>query len=880
MMPPKARKVVSDLIDNLFGQELEEKTRLDPKENIFQYWERVNLKDKTGMTAGQFFSKYAKPFLPKEFESYDYGKEPQESSRAARNNEILSLLMHRLADPETLESRLTPGGFAGSSLSAKEMRILLNPSLLQEIGAVASNGKIDLDVVRTYAEKTDDDVKNSYDVLDPMTLVYYNQQNQIAGTLIGVFANHNSNHMFASMAKELTVSDPIKMCGHSYNDLIHSPKGVDTSLTTAEFLAASVDAVKDPVLNFLNLNRFTADTGALLARLGYTSEEIGLLFNQPIIKRLCSILANDIYSDIDAAVETIMQELYPQGTKMEREELLTKENLATNISSYNIAEDKTEWMKSHELSQLAALAVFQKASSYAKQLSGFIGVTKFTAANSVGSTWGNLYHAKYVVRRYLKQMREADANTPHLIVQAYQSVYQDDDMTFGISDNMRNMNEKDYFRRIIDNPFAFEQCSYDMMKSFMDYLCGQGQNEMFYPYETTLYRGIREGLNDLTKSSVLNEDTINSIHDDILVWILSNMKDSSFDGNRRVQIPNSEDTVSAQDYYTDYFPGILYQMKHGNVRGLSFTALKLLDKFEFNYNSKEHKHTSISVAHTTLLSKHHKEDISILWDSLARSKYNTHKQLAKDLFLYCFFKHGFDFVTTSFVHLAPPSVKNLLFFGVDLYEASALMEGLNYTQGINNLLVNGRFNTKDHIRQAIRAYIRNHWDNNSFVYTFRHSDNEDIKKYISIKDDILKISIPVNSKNQPSFYSKVVFTQSEKGTKVVPAVMYNNELYELIPIYDRSESLPFNESSKLITEVWYRKADQIGDPGRYKKYSDILTQDQQAERELIDEFWSNNIQKLQEKDKEDNEFLTDSSSVKVQRLFMGSDGKMQKDCFS
>lgn len=71
---------------------------------------------------------------------------------------------------------------------------------------------------------------------------------------------------------------------------------IDTALSLAEFLSASVDAVKDPVLNFMNLNTITADSGAVLARLGYSMEDIGLLFNQPIIKELCEIhITNNAY---------------------------------------------------------------------------------------------------------------------------------------------------------------------------------------------------------------------------------------------------------------------------------------------------------------------------------------------------------------------------------------------------------------------------------------------------------------------------------------------------------------------------------------------------------------------------------------------------------
>jgi hypothetical protein len=71
----------------------------------------------------------------------------------------------------------------------------------------------------------------------------------------------------------------ISFFGHFYKNLIKAPEGIDVNGTMAEFLAAAVDAVKDPTLGYLNLNTLTADAGAMLARIGYTMEEIGILFN-------------------------------------------------------------------------------------------------------------------------------------------------------------------------------------------------------------------------------------------------------------------------------------------------------------------------------------------------------------------------------------------------------------------------------------------------------------------------------------------------------------------------------------------------------------------------------------------------------------------------
>nr|DAI58698.1 MAG TPA: hypothetical protein [Crassvirales sp.] len=80
------------------------------------------------------------------------------------------------------------------------------------------------------------------------------------------------------MLHKYELNSPIAFGNHmdGLKDLIHSP---NAKKTCAELLAASVDAVKDPVLNYLNLNETTADAAAVLARLGYSTTEIGLLLN-------------------------------------------------------------------------------------------------------------------------------------------------------------------------------------------------------------------------------------------------------------------------------------------------------------------------------------------------------------------------------------------------------------------------------------------------------------------------------------------------------------------------------------------------------------------------------------------------------------------------
>ena len=64
-----------------------------------------------------------------------------------------------------------------------------------------------------------------------------------------------------------------------------SPNGDRISKNCANFSAASVDNVKDPVLADLMQNTQTANIAGFMLRAGMSVEEIGLLFSQPLVRR-------------------------------------------------------------------------------------------------------------------------------------------------------------------------------------------------------------------------------------------------------------------------------------------------------------------------------------------------------------------------------------------------------------------------------------------------------------------------------------------------------------------------------------------------------------------------------------------------------------------
>lgn len=637
-----------------------------------------------------------------ELEEYDYNKSPLEQGStpevgvALRNNMLIDLISKRLMDEETFNERYTPGGFANKSKAAREMRELLYGDTE---GLLGNEGFNFTELERRSKENKDPEP--NYDPTDPMTIVIYNQQNQVAGKLIGIFANQNTNHAFASLMKEFKLVTPISFCGHSYSDLLHAPDGIDTSLNIAECLSASVDAVKDPVLNFLNFNTVTADAGGMLARLGYTGREIGLLFNQPIIKELCDTVFNEGIS-VDAAIYELkniyLQQLKEQGgnTIDPTDTMFSASTLAKNIIEDRKQREKAtnskdlKWSIKKIQAQLNILDKFAEIYQTAGELSNFVTSTKFTASNAVGSTFGDMYSQQIKVKNYIASFSRKD---PKIIMKVTDSITTpiNNEESYGMSD-------EEYINRLIcsglGNPFAYEQAIYDMNRRAIKLL------NKYYPYDNDVYVEIRNLAAKLTKAQFLDADTINSIHNDLLVYMLAQQENSLFDEESQSNglIINGE-RISNRDYYTKIFPERVTSLIEGNP---SYKEDFAIFKYMFP-TENEAEELELRIQDVGGLNTAQKDIIRDSWTALMQEDPN----LARDLFMYNYYRLGFGFSPRAFMHLAPMAIKESIMVNNDT----------SYIQFLNDVLKGSRKGVNS--TEFIKQYIRNHSDNYRFVYTAR-----------------------------------------------------------------------------------------------------------------------------------------------------------------
>ena len=643
-----------------------------------------------------------------DFEEFDYSKPAwdKSQSRVARNNTLITLMQKRLEDPQTIKDRTTPGGFTHASAAAKYIRTLMGIDNL------------------------------NYDYSDTWTMVVYNQQNQVAGKLIGIFANQNTNNAIASLMKEFSLMQPIAFGNH--------PNGLSNLLNpnalTKELLAASVDAVKDPVLNFLNLNTITADSAGMLCRLGYSFEEIGLLMNQPIIRELCEYCMDNNMSDIDTAIDNLLQDY---GARDDYADMsfsrLTVDVLAKNITDFRDNPDIMNYSY-YVFNQAQVLELFRSIYATAKEVGAFVTNTKFTASNAVKSTFGGMYAQQDRVIRYVNNLKSSKNPRLSIIV----SDFVDSPITLDL--NIGNVEE--YMAQILNNPFGYEQVMYDANVQAVKEL------SKYYPYGNSTYTNIRNFMTDLTKSG-LDETTIDQIHEYMLRYMIGLDEHSKFNPEYPINLDNGE-TVRAEDYYTKYVPLKVSNLLRTNKELKSLPIFSLL-----TFEEGSDGNVQMKIADSGALTPTQKDEVRDSWEVLLTNPELS--QVAKDLYMYSYYQSGFGFGVIGFNHLAPLELKLQL----DLNGETS------YTSFLNSVLDDNI--SVDEVKFA-RMFLSTHRDNNRLVYEPKSRQYTYIKSYVyqnGMPVDSFILNVTTNKNKVKPF----ILRSTKEEVHYRPAILVDGLLY-------------------------------------------------------------------------------------------------------
>lgn len=313
------------------------------------------------------------------------------SQKAQNDNYLIDTAFGFLTNPLTEQEQFTPGGFE----DVKRYAYL--------IAAYQNSNKPWNELQSMKTEDLKKLAKTNENLIYPQTQVAYHKQNMVAAKLIGVFAVANVSHAFIALGEgkaeinckfyDKVVAINNHQFGYvgvnkkgkpevmgSFNiDAIYGYSGERISRILAQFLAASVDAVKDPVLNLLNINLKSVNLAVTLARIGFDIQTISLFMNQPSIKR---VIDTAILNDSDLSLEI-------------EKELNRLQNI-TSPNDFKIAQsqegmifDNEDWLTSlkneDDLTAVKNLTLAAQLLNYSRVFSAITGVTK---QNSISSAVG------------------------------------------------------------------------------------------------------------------------------------------------------------------------------------------------------------------------------------------------------------------------------------------------------------------------------------------------------------------------------------------------------------------------------------------------------------------------------------------------------------
>ena len=610
----------------------------------------------------------------------------------------------------------------------------------------------ELDILNSRVNDRNHDAEPNYDPSDIMTIIEYNQQNQVAAKLIGIFANQNANHAISSLLRSFSLIHPIEFMGHSYKDFLNHKdeygNSIDVTGNLAELVAASVDAVKDPTLKFLNLNTLTADAGAMLVRLGYSIEEVGILFNQPIIKELCnyaftngcslSVAINQMYKNKFENIPVDDKDAYKYLTK----EVLIANQYKNRINKLQTPTSDIEYTKG----QAHVLKLFEKITKVSQDFTNYIQTTRYTASNSVKSTFGDMYEQQYKVDKYMSKMKEG--TLPFVI-----EVTAESDEIKTIDNDIRNLelSNSEYIKKLAKHPFAYEQCMFDMNRKMLKLF------DKYFPYEKNLYKQARGTLAAYTHENRMLANTINLLHRDLPIYILSNM-DSYLNQNfNRVYQENPGDdvqSITSEQYYNEKLikKVAAFKKEYKGNNDFIMSLNIMTDSSGYDY---------ISIPNILQLSQEQKESLTENWLSLWQN--SETRQLAEDLFMYCLYNNGTNYSYSSFASLAPTLLKQ----NVEVAKHLTYSNFLQFIMG-GSVPVRGENAYNDFIKQ----------------FMLNHTELSELWYY-------------PNAKIRRSLQDKMFVTQENGTQKRVSEISFTQEQLEDMPGF--SKIIKGQEDEDLIS---------------------------------------------------------------------------------
>ena len=704
-------KLLSALLDG--NETLESVMAEAPVE--FKNWFKEN-KDKYKLT---------RPIVRKV--QYDGTRSIQENTRQQRNNHLIDLIYGMLTSQPLSAEVTSPGNFDTIKLHDRLAQIYNDPNALQEFKTTFGletdeqvidfidnltnsrkvNGNNALDEVNEFLNNYRSKFNTGRDPLSPDTFMYNHRQNMTSGKLIGIYANNTSMHLKYQHAP-IRFRMPFKINGRTIQTLDMEFSGTGELITKncAEFQAASVDGIKDPVLATLLQNEDTAKITGLMLRSGLTISEISYLFNQPSVRS--SIEAD---GNLNRFIKTCGFNT-KQGWQAVLNTVATQ-NLTSKMLLKNIikakAKDKTFQDISDERTANMFMAYFTWAADHLND------ITNISRADSPNGSISNTLGGALIQTSKVDwiQNQSHDRNYPFIL-------------SDGVPRNNYSLSYNDFMQNPIATLQAFYTCGIDnALKSLSQYF-----PQLNVATERMLRYIIDNANIDFLRYSDSAQKTLNNYFRAAIQFTLA-----------KTQLFGDDSTMTFEqkrDYYLNRFPAEFIQIKNSNEE---IGKLGIIKKIVFRNGRLELDKSGRLRQFTRDL---YTRDL----DSLA-SMGEEGRKLANDLLMYSFYADGLNFGPNSFGNL----------FSTDFF--NTYDEFMDALRDIDTF-----FNDETMYQRFLSQFVSTHPDIFPRVYS---TDKYHIKrgKPEDGEDNVIYIP-PQISVNKTSYRGDYAYVIYNRGTMEMP----------------------------------------------------------------------------------------------------------------
>jgi hypothetical protein len=545
-----------------------------------------------------------------------YTVEKPTEGRIYRNNKIVDMTYEVLTHETTADKLLNPGGFDPQ----KKMGYLVEAYRNR---ATDNSGKEytyqELEAMTIDQLKEINSTNKNICYID--THIQFYKQNSAAGSLIGIFAVNRTSHAVLESGstdgssnyridvdRVCLLTRPFKVAGMEFGgympfDMRKDRNGQLIGKVLGSLVGASADAVKDPVLNLMNINSNTANILNALIRMGMPHDDVALFLSQSAITTVLSNYSKENitgYETLSEAVEDALKNLrktyHIDGNSSLSTEELTREELIEGI--------RDDARPEIVYKTLLAFSNFQKIAE------AFRMPTLATRFNSISSAVGPLIIDNLITEH---QIDELSMNSN--IIDAEENLISIDDL--------------------LEAHPILQQFSrtYGMAK----YLFGN------MPANSNGFRNVLAALSEYGLSNKVYNDRklLSSLSDFYQSYILMQSK-----------VVDSTDT----DYYVNKFPKEFMDKEYKQ----KYPDNPLIQAIKYGTDKSGRATLVLDI---TGLDNTQKNRLSSGWTDL----HKINPELSIALFKYNFFRAGIAFSPKTFMGLVPTYVKERIPGYVDAY---------------------------------------------------------------------------------------------------------------------------------------------------------------------------------------------------------------------